>query len=85
VGQKPANAWGLRDMLGNVREWTWDAYGTYPGTVTDPLGATTGSNRVNRGGAWYNLAQDARSADRYDFVPELRGSFLGLRLVRTVP
>jgi transposase InsO family protein len=63
VGGKTANAWGLSDMVGNVWEWTWDWSGTYPGTVTDPLGAT-GSNRVLRGGSWYSHARLARAAYR---------------------
>jgi formylglycine-generating enzyme required for sulfatase activity len=85
VGGKAANAWGLRDMLGNVWEWTWDRYGTYPGTVTDPLGATTGSIRVARGGSWSSVAQDARSAVRYLYGPGGRGFLLGLRLARSLP
>jgi formylglycine-generating enzyme required for sulfatase activity len=83
VGGKAANAWGLRDMLGNVWEWTWDGYGSYPGTVTDPLGATTGSVRVIRGGSWFSGAQFARSASRFYFDPVFRLCYIGLRLART--
>jgi sulfatase modifying factor 1 len=85
VGQKQPNAWGLRDMLGNVHEWTWD-YGSstyYPGTVTDPLGSPTGSSRVFRGGSWVLSAHYSCSAARVYFDPGLRYNYLGLRLART--
>ena len=84
VGQKRANAWGLRDMLGNVWEWTRDWHGEYPtGSVTDPQGPSTGSRRVNRGGSWLNIAINVRSAQRSAASPGDRSRFVGFRLVRT--
>ena len=85
VGQKQPNAWGLYDMLGNVWEWTGDWYRTYPGTVTDPLGAGAGSYRVIRGGSWIGLARGARAAHRLYDTPGGRGYYLGFRLSRTAP
>lgn len=84
VGQKLANAWGLYDMSGNVDEWNWDLYDTYPGTVTDPEGAVGGSNRVRRGGSFSYIAAACRSASR-DLLAPAERSYLGFRLARTLP
>ena len=87
VGAYLPNAWGLYDMHGNVSEWCLDFYGTYPETVSDPLGATTSSYRVNRGGSWYNHAQRCRAASRGAATPLSHYTNLGLRLsyVPSVP
>ncbi|MCL2006219.1 MAG: SUMF1/EgtB/PvdO family nonheme iron enzyme [Planctomycetaceae bacterium] len=81
VGSFPANAWGLKDMHGNVWEWCLDRYGDYPsGAVTDPMGPDRGSDRVLRGGGWYGLAGHCRSAFRYSYDPADRDDSIGLRL-----
>ncbi len=83
VGKKSANAYGLYDMHGNVWEWCWDWYGSYGDAArTNPMGASSGSDRVGRGGSWYDSAQNMRSASRNYGAPSGRNISLGFRLVR---
>jgi formylglycine-generating enzyme required for sulfatase activity len=81
VGQYSANPWGFFDMHGNVWEWTSDWYEAYSsGTVTNPEGSATGSNRVFRGGSWSNTGSILRSAFRNNNHPGLRGNDIGFRV-----
>ena len=82
VGGREANAWGLRDMHGNAREWCWDWIDGYPSeVVVDPIGPASGRQRVVRGGSWDFPALLCRSAHRWGWWPE--DWFAGVRLART--
>jgi formylglycine-generating enzyme required for sulfatase activity len=83
VGEKKANGLGLYDMSGNVWEWCWDWYGDYSGKVQrDPMGVSSGSGRVLRGGSWWNSHWYLRSANRDYNHPSIQDRYVGFRLVR---
>jgi len=95
VGEKPANAWGLYDMNGNVWEWCWDWFNnadddnvysqTVISQVTDPTGEASGIHRVLRGGAYNSGKGDMRSARRRTGgVPNGKAEYIGFRVVRPV-
>ena len=69
VGQKAANELGLYDMSGNVWEWCWDRW------------SDTGSDRVLRGGSWFDLAHLCPVSKRVNYSPA--GRDFGFRLARS--
>lgn len=84
IGQYPPNGFGLHDVLGNVAEWTFDAFGSYESRMEEydgrrQSGMGWGGNRVIRGGGFRDTARTARVSARQGAVPEFRRDDLGVR------
>lgn len=76
----------LFEMHGNALEWCNDWYnGSYgSAAVSNPLGPSSGSTRVRRGGFWGYEALRCRSAHRHFGFPDSADSGVGFRPVRTI-
>jgi len=89
VGTFPPNGFGLYDMHGNVLEWCADPWhGNYQDAPTDgSVWTTNGDNerRVIRGGSWFNLPVNCRSAYRYPSSPRVTDISIGFRIVCSSP
>ncbi len=85
VGSLPAgdSAEGCRQLIGNVWEWTADAFGPYPGFVPDPYKEYSqpwfGDHRVLRGGCWVTQPRLLRNTWRNFYTPDRRDVWCGFR------
>ena len=82
VAQCRANAWGLKDMIGNASEWTRSSYRPYP--YADNDGRNSGdlrSLKVARGGSFASRPRDAGATIRTAYAP-WQGVFdVGFRVI----
>jgi formylglycine-generating enzyme required for sulfatase activity/dienelactone hydrolase len=88
VGTRPANPFGLHDIVGDVWQWTQDCYTeSYAGAPSDSLPHPwiAGCMRVDRGGSWAYPAWLLRSATRERNPPEVRDALMGVRVARSLP
>ena len=81
VGQKEPNELGLYDMSGSVWEWCNDYYGAYSAEAqTNPSGTPSGTERVERGGAFFNQEIVHRVWFRNRTYADIKAEGLGFRL-----
>ncbi len=83
IKEKISNSWGLFDMSGNVYNWVWDTYGTYPETAIDPTGGDGDTPKITRGGSFDEEAWISRCAHRGPLSPDTHRGDTGFRLVKS--
>ena len=77
------SAFGCRQMLGNVWEWTSSTFDPYPGFMPDAYREYSepmfGTTKVLRGGAWATRGRTVNNMYRNFFTPERRDILAGFR------
>jgi len=80
------SAFGCRQMIGNVWEWTANDFGPYPGFEIDPYREYSqpwfGTHKVLRGGAWPTQVRLLRNTWRNFYTPDRRDVWAGFRTCR---
>lgn len=75
-----ANAFGLKNMHGNLAEWTRSSYLPYPYTEK-AQSKEEKKEVVARGGSWLTRKKDATAAVRYAYLPWQKVNGVGIRLI----
>jgi iron(II)-dependent oxidoreductase len=77
------SAWGVRQLIGNVWEWTADWFQPYPGFVRDPYAEYSepwfGNHKVLRGGCHATRATLIRNTWRNFYTPDRNDVYAGFR------
>ena len=77
------SAFGCRQMIGNVWEWTADNFLPYPGFSVDPYKEYSqpwfGTHKVLRGGCWATSSLLIRNSWRNFYTPDRRDVWAGFR------
>lgn len=81
TGKSRANAFGLKDMIGNAAEWTQSAYAPYPYADDGRNTPAKDAEVVVRGGAWDLLPRFSRVSLRVHYPQWQRVANVGIRLV----
>jgi ergothioneine biosynthesis protein EgtB len=85
VNAAPAgdSAFGVRQMIGNVWEWTATDFGPYPGFAAGPYKEYSapwfGDHKVLRGGCWATRSRLIRNKYRNFYKPDRRDVWAGFR------
>ncbi|MCF6312970.1 MAG: SUMF1/EgtB/PvdO family nonheme iron enzyme [Verrucomicrobiales bacterium] len=82
INQYKPNAFGLKNMHGNVAEWTRSLYKSYPYDADDGRNDEhTAGDRVVRGGSFFDPPKRSRSAFRLAYPSWQKNHNVGFRII----